>query len=175
MKIIDLSLPIYTGMPVYPWDPEVSIETIQTIENDDWNVKRIHMNSHDGTHVNVPIHSQVSWNTLDDYSLTDFIWPTQLYESKDDITSGTWLIFHTSDITMDIAEKIISIRPSFIGLSVKFEFNLEVERYLLEHNIISFERLENTHLLPKNFIFYGVPLKIREWDGSPVRAFAVVE
>lgn len=32
MKIIDLSLPIFDGMPVYPGDPEVVVEQIQTLE-----------------------------------------------------------------------------------------------------------------------------------------------
>ena len=55
---------------------------------------------------------------------------------------------------MEIAKKIIEIRPSFIRLPSKFEFDLNIERYLLEHDIISFERLENTDQLPKSFMFY---------------------
>jgi kynurenine formamidase len=41
MKIIDLSLPLYTGMPVYPGDPEASIERIQTITERGWELRRI--------------------------------------------------------------------------------------------------------------------------------------
>ena len=175
MKTIDLSTQLHTGMPVFPWDLEVSIETIQTIENDDWNMKRIQINSHDGTHVNVPIHSKTWGKTLDDYSIDHFIWPARLYESYDDIQPGVWIIFDKINITMEIAKKIIEIRPSFIRLPSKFEFDLNIERYLLEHDIISFERLENTDQLPKSFMFYWVPLKIQHWDGSPVRAFAVYE
>jgi len=51
---------------------------------------------------------------------------------------------------------------------------VEIERWLLEGNIISFERLVNTGQLPKRFIFHGAPLKIVQRDGSPVRAYAVV-
>jgi len=174
MKIIDLSLPIYTGMPVYPWDSEMNLEQIQNIDQHDWNMKRLHINTHDGTHVNVPIHCMEWGKTLDDYSVTDFIWPARIYQSNDDIIAGEGLVFHKGNISWDIAEKIIQTRPSFIALSQEFEFDIELERYLLEHNIISFERLENTHLLPKTFMFYGVPLKIRQWDGSPVRAFAMI-
>ncbi len=57
MKIIDLTVPIYTGMPVYPGDPEVDIEQVQTVENDEWNMKRLHICSHDGTHINAPSHT----------------------------------------------------------------------------------------------------------------------
>ena len=61
---------------------------------------------------------------------------------------------------MEIAQHIVRVKPKFIGLSNAFEFDLEVEKFLLHNDIVSFERLENTSLLPKNFIFYGIPLKI---------------
>ena len=56
MKILDLSLEIYSGMPVFQGDPEVQIDQECMIEVHEWNMKRIHINSHDGTHLNVPIH-----------------------------------------------------------------------------------------------------------------------
>ena len=72
MKIIDLSLPLYTGMPVFPGDPEVSITLVHTIERNGWDLRRLEINSHDGTHVNVPSHMIASGRTLDDYALADF-------------------------------------------------------------------------------------------------------
>ena len=47
MKIVDLSLPLYSGMPVYPWDPDVSIERVFTLEQDSWNMCRIEMKNLD--------------------------------------------------------------------------------------------------------------------------------
>jgi arylformamidase len=174
MPIIDLSLSLYSGMPVFPGDPDVSIKTIFTIEDTGWNMSRIEMNTHDATHVNVPIHAKKWWKNLDDYQITDFIWSARMYESDDDIKGDEGLIFDTQDITMEIAKKIVQIRPPFIGLPQKYEFDLDIERYLLEH-IISYERLINTELLPKKFMFYGVPLRIKDGDGSPVRAYALTE
>jgi len=72
------------------------------------------------------------------------------------------LIFSKTDITQDIAEKIVEIKPPFIEVPAHFEFDLDIERYLLENDIISFERLVNTDKLPKEFMFHGVPLKIRD-------------
>lgn len=80
MKIIDLTLPIQTGMPVYPGDPEASIELIQTVEKDGWNMRRIQMNSHDGTHVNAPVHAFSGEKTLDDYSLESFCGKACIYD-----------------------------------------------------------------------------------------------
>jgi arylformamidase len=173
MPIIDLSLSLYSGMPVFPGDPDVSISKIFTIEDTGWNMSRMEMNTHDATHVNVPIHAKKWWKNLDDYDITDFIWPARMYESTKDILPNEWLIFHTIDITMDIAEKIVQIHPPFIGLPQKYEFDLAIEKFLLEHDIISYERLINTELLPKKFMFYGVPLRIKDGDGSPVRAYAI--
>lgn len=174
MKIIDLSMEIYSGMPVFPGDPEVQIDQECTIENDEWNMKRIHINSHDGTHVNVPIHSKMWGKMLDNYTLSNFIAPAVKFESVDDISSTAALIFDAIDISKEIAEKIVEIRPPFIWVPAHFEFDLDIERYLLENDIISFERLINTGKLPKEFMFHWVPLKIRNWDGSPVRAYAII-
>lgn len=174
MKIIDLSMEIYTGMSVFPGDPEVQIDQECTIENDEWNMKRIHINSHDATHVNVPIHCKIWGKTLDDYSLENFMWPARIFESEEDILPSEGLIFSQTDITQEIAEKIVQIRPSFIGVPAHFEFDLDIERYLLENDIISFERLVNTEKLPKTFMFHGAPLHLRAGDGSPVRAYGVI-
>ncbi len=53
---------------------------------------------------------------------------------------------------------------------------LETEKLLLREGIISFEGLVHIDKLPKDkeFMFYGVPLKIKNGDGSPVRAFAQI-
>jgi arylformamidase len=74
---------------------------------------------------------------------------------------------------MNIAQQLIKTPPKFIGLSEKFEFDIAVEKFLLEHDIISFENPTNTEKLPDNIQFYGFPLNIKEADGSPVRAIAL--
>lgn len=93
MKTIDLTLPIYSGMSVYPGDPEASIELIQTIEKDEWNMLRIEINSHDGTHINAPIHCVKGGKNLDDYSLDAFMGPAKLYKPDLEIDSQTGVIF----------------------------------------------------------------------------------
>jgi kynurenine formamidase len=77
-----------------------------------------------------------------------------LFESEADIQTGLGVIFSKENITMEHAYIIVKRKPSFVGLSASFEFDLDVEKFLLEHDIISFERLANTHLLPKKCIFY---------------------
>jgi len=171
-RIIDLTRPIFSGMPVYPGDPDVEIEQHETLESNGWNMKRIHMNGHDGTHVNVPIHAVAGGKTLDDYDVTDFYGPCVMYETRDDIQKDVGVIF-PYEPNEDMVEKLLEVRPLFVGCVE--EIDELVEKRLLEHKIIVFERLVHTELLPKHFTFYGVPLRIKDGDGSPVRAFAVVE
>ena len=76
---------------------------------------------------------------------------------------------------MDLAQVIVKKRPPFIGLSSEFEIDEDVEKNLLKNDIICFERLANTENLPKSFFFHGAPLKIKEGDGSPVRAYATIK
>ena len=74
---------------------------------------------------------------------------------------------------MELAKIIVEKKPKFVGLSSNFEFDEEVERFLLENEIICFERFANTEKLPKRFFFHGAPLKIKNGDGSPIRAYAI--
>jgi len=82
MKIIDLSQPLYSGMPVFPGDPEVVIEQQQTFKEDGWNMKRVNINLHDGTHLNVPIHGTKDGRTLDSYKIEAFIGKCRVYKNR---------------------------------------------------------------------------------------------
>lgn len=177
MKVIDLTQQIYDGMPVYPGDPEVHILPVFTVENDEWAVSKIEMVTHDGTHVNVPRHIAIEGKSLSEYGLESFIAESRMYRNMGDIESSKGILFVDVEIDMVMAKVIAEKKPAFVGLSEKFDFNLEAERYLLEKGIISFEKLAHCELLPTNkaFMFYGIPLNIKEGDGSPVRAFAVLK
>ena len=177
MKIVDLALPLFSGMPVFPGDPEVKIFPVQTYSNDQWNMLRLEVNGHDGTHVNVPLHATAQGKNLDDYQIGDFLGNSLVFQKPADIQTDKGIIFSDHDLTQDLAELVVSVKPKFVGLSSQFEFNVEVERFLLEKGVISFERLINTDQLPrgKEFMFYGLPLRIKKGDGSPVRAIAVIE
>jgi arylformamidase len=175
MRIIDLTLPMYSGMAVFPGDPEVVIEPVQTYARDGWNMQRLHINTHDGTHVNVPIHGTAKGKSLDDYGAGDFCGAAEIYEPSWTLTSSVGILFRDRNIDCAIAKTIKAARPRFVGLSYSFEFDMNIERELLEAGIISYERLCNLEKLPKRFQFFGMPLKIRRGDGSPVRAFAILD
>ncbi len=174
-RIIDLSLPIYSGMPVYPGDPEVAIDLVQSVEADGWELRQISFSSHIGTHVNVPAHCVKGGQTLDDYALGSFMGPAQLYREGMVVQAGAGIIFHAQNIDQEIAAWIIEQELPFVGLSAEFEIDEEIEKQILAAGVILYENLANTDQLPDLFSFYGVPLKIAAGDGCSVRAFAAIE
>lgn len=71
MTLFDLSHPVRPGMPVYPGDPEVSVETALSIEADGVAVTQLKFGSHTGTHLDAPSHSLPSGRTVDQIDLEE--------------------------------------------------------------------------------------------------------
>lgn len=54
--VVDLSHPLQAGMPVWPGDPGVFMETRTTVEVQGYRVRRLELNGHAGTHLDAPAH-----------------------------------------------------------------------------------------------------------------------
>ncbi|MFE6859384.1 cyclase family protein [Nocardia sp. NPDC057668] len=72
MRLIDMSVPLRSGMPVYPGDPEVVIEAALTVAGAGVNVLGVHMGSQSGTHVDAPRHIDDGLPALDEVPLERF-------------------------------------------------------------------------------------------------------
>ncbi|MFE9005880.1 cyclase family protein [Streptomyces sp. NPDC007875] len=72
MRLIDLSVPVATGMPVYPGDPRVAIAPALSAADDGVNVLHLDMGSQSGTHVDAPFHIDDALPTLDQLPLERF-------------------------------------------------------------------------------------------------------
>lgn len=72
MTWFDLSVPLRTGMPVYPGDPAVRITAALTVEADGANVLSLGLGSHSGTHADAPRHVGDGWAALDELPLSLF-------------------------------------------------------------------------------------------------------
>ena len=172
MKIIDLSMDIYDGMDVFEGDPHVSIQTVHGYQSHSWRLSELRMGSHTGTHVDAFSHMHEHMDSLSDIPLTRFIGEAQKVDTHGDLPDNIGLIFE--DYTdIDILEKILDKQPNFVAGNI----SEDLERELLKHQIVSYTNLVNLNQLPyfKSFTFIGLPLKIREGDGSPVRAVAILD
>src|SRR3989338_6910806 len=117
MNIIDLSLPLTHKMPVYPGDPGVDITEIHTLGKEGWNLRRLNLSTHIGTHVNVPYHMVKNGKNLDEYPLDSFMGPAVIYKKEIILDKQTGVIFHNQNIDQKIANLLIANPPKFIGLS----------------------------------------------------------
>lgn len=53
-RVVDLTHPIYSGIPRWPGDPEVRFAMTATIDNDGYFLRRFAMGEHSGTHLSAP-------------------------------------------------------------------------------------------------------------------------
>ncbi|GET91311.1 hypothetical protein, unknown function [Leishmania tarentolae] len=172
MRLVDLSLPLYDGMPVYDGDPPVKVTKVCSRERDGWEVRHLQMGSHTGTHVDVPVHMHDGGSNLDEVPLTQFCGPAVVVKVADaSFPSHKGLLFH-EPVPADCVRRIVAANAPFVGGPLEEN----TETLLLSHGIITYTDLVNVEeLTGKSFTFYGLPLRIQDGDGSPVRAVAVVD
>lgn len=172
MKLVDLSPLIYSKMQVYPGDPKVEISLHDSYEEKGWELRTIKMGSHTGSHVDSFSHMHPGKESIDQLPLERFFGPALLVTKNGDWPEKTGLFFKEV-VGLDEFLKIQAKNPSFVG----GELSEDLERALLGAGIITYTDLVNLDQLPpgKLFTFYGLPLKIKEGDGSPVRAMAVFD
>jgi arylformamidase len=80
--IVDLSVPIVSGMPVYPGDPEVEVRPALTVAAEGVNVLGLHLGSQSGTHVDAPYHIDDTLPRLGDLPLDLFVGPAEIADAR---------------------------------------------------------------------------------------------
>jgi arylformamidase len=79
-KLIDLSHPLTHGQLTFPSDPETEIVLHGTIASCGYNITRIGMATHQGTHLDAPFHFYHDGKTVDQVPLTRFFGPAALID-----------------------------------------------------------------------------------------------
>ena len=143
MRIIDISLPISSNLPVWPGDPAVVLEQVSSMDagaHD--NVSRLACSVHTGTHVDAPHHFLNDGRTIEFLSLDILVGPANLVQIPEDvlvvnadtlekarIPSGTVrLLLKTSNSRLwERNEK--SFFTGFVGISE------DGANWLVKHNI----------------------------------------
>ncbi len=91
MNIFDISLTISPAMPVWPGDPAVRLEQVESIDKGDpVNVTRLDLSAHTGTHVDAPHHFLNDGRTVESLSLevlTGLCYVVQLPDAVDEISA----------------------------------------------------------------------------------------
>ncbi|WP_087014517.1 cyclase family protein [Leucobacter sp. 7(1)] len=83
MYVVDLSMPLRSGMPVYPGDPEVSIAVALTVPEDGVAVTALSLGSHSGTHLDAPTHVIPGGRSLSEIPLEWLVGPAVILRAPD--------------------------------------------------------------------------------------------
>ena len=200
MKIYDISLAIYDGMPVYPGDPEVRLETVSsTEEGAGSNLTLLRFSTHTGTHVDAPRHFLEDGLPIDRLPLDILIGPVSVVEvqGNPEITRETLAsipLRHPSrlllkanpappgetfdtgyiSLTEDAARYLVERGVVLVGIDAlsieRLNGTGNVHMVLLERGVVILEGID-LHAVPAGeYELICLPLRIRGGDGAPARA-----
>jgi kynurenine formamidase len=141
-RIIDLSVPIRTYMPVWPTNPLPDVKPVGILSRDGYNVESIQMVTHTGTHVDAPYHMLESPITVDQLDLNRLIGYGYVVRPK----------FNGVEITKDDLNRVW--RPEYDGNIVLIEtgwwkkraftkeflydfpgLSIDAAKFLMDHNV----------------------------------------
>ena len=81
---IDVSVPVRSGMVHWPGDTPVSVEQVQSlIRGDAYNLSRLEMSAHSGTHMDAPLHFRTGARPIDALPFAAVIGPARVIEIRD--------------------------------------------------------------------------------------------
>lgn len=177
MQIIDLSEILRDRMDVYPGDPDVSISVVHHYDQQGWLLRLMHMGSHTGTHVDAFSHMDEQGASLDEMPLERFCGLAMVAHIDRPLPQSVGLIFRNGDLTETHLATILASGAPFIAVGDSATMTVALERALLKNQVVTFTRLANCNQLPaeRRFFFLGLPLRIAQGDGSPVRAIAILD
>jgi arylformamidase len=79
MRQLDISMPLFAGMPAFPGDPLFRSEKVRAIvRGDAYDISRLSFGSHAGTHIDPPVHFVPDGPSLDQIDLEALNGPCQV-------------------------------------------------------------------------------------------------
>jgi arylformamidase len=195
--IHDVSVPLRTGMVVYPGDPEFSIERVMSLAAGDVaNVSRIDLGVHTGTHVDAPLHFVDGASSVEALDLDVLVGPAVVVEvpgtgdiGADAVVDGAErILFKTrnsaawaedgfyedyASISPEAATRLVEVGARLVGVDYLSVGGVETHRTLLRAGVIAVEGLDLRGIEPGTYSLVCLPLKLDGSDGAPARAILV--
>ena len=133
MKIIDLTHTVTNDMTIFPGGEQPDNHVISTVAVNGWKETRLHINSHNGTHMDAPAHVLEDGTTLDKIDVVNFVGMAALV----DCTS----VGEGEEIGLELIEKNKDIidNAEFIIFKTNWSKYWNSDKYLGEYPIISDE------------------------------------
>ncbi len=178
MNWVDVSTPIFSGMPNYPGDPRVVVE--QSVDRD-CSVTSLAMSAHTGTHMDAPLHFIPGAPSIDQIPADVCMGVAQVISLTGELPNVTAerVLFQTTPdhpvLTTAQAQHLVQHGVRLVGvtaLSVDAVGGAEfpVHHVLLGANMWIVEGLDLSAVDPGEYDLICLPLRIRGADGAPARA-----
>lgn len=188
MKIIDISQEIFSA-EIFPGDPVPGMDMVMSWENDDvCQLTELTLGSHTGTHMDAPRHFLEDGKDIAEVALEKCMGACKVVEVTGEISGkqmeelladGTrrLLLKGKQVITEDAARMMAEKSLKCIGvegLTVgPFSSPAPVHKILLGSEIVILEGLRLDNAAEGEYFLAAQPLKMKELDGSPVRAVLI--
>jgi arylformamidase len=199
VKLIDVTVPIREGMPVYDGNPGVHLERAQSIASGDTvNITRLDFGTHTGTHVDAPVHfieGGAGAESIDPAVLVGEAHVVDATGLHADITRegleslalparAERLLFKTPNselwardsFTRDFirfvesgAEALVERGVRLVGIDYLSIGDEAAHRVLLGKGVVPVEGLDLRRVDPGPYRLYCLPLKLVGSDGAPAR------
>lgn len=113
-RVYDITLPIETGFPIWPGDPDVDLRRDAKIEHDGFNTSTISFGTHTGTHVDTPWHYLQDGRCLENIPVERWSGECHVARIPDDIDRVTSSDLQRADIPVGTTHLLLKTRNSRI-------------------------------------------------------------
>jgi arylformamidase len=194
MEIIDISVPIRTGMVTYPGDPEVRLErAISIADGAPANLSRLDFGVHSGTHVDAPVHFIEGAAGAEQLPLEVLNGPCEVVAvdrlDESAVTSvperAERVLFKTSNSELwasdtfpdeferlngAAAKALVDRGVRLVGVDYLSVGDEEAHHALLGAGVVPIEGLDLRGVEPGSYELHCLPLRLVGSDGAPARA-----
>lgn len=204
MKIFDISVDLYNGMPAFPGDPAPVVRRVLEMPRDPANVSIIEMGTHTGTHVDPPLHFVEGGLPLDKIPLEHLYGDAEVLDlthvkkaiTAGDLGSATENIlllktrnsklwqsteFHRDYVYLDksaaqwlIDNHVWTVAIDYLSIG-SFDGGETVHKMLLRNGVTVVEGVNLSAVGPGRYTFACLPVRIKDGDGGPARAILIKE
>ena len=113
MRIIDITVPLSPQTPFWSGEERVVIDPIERIaDGEAYNVSRITMGAHAGTHMDAPFHISDNGGTIDQIPLQQLIGKTQVVHIDEEVERITAEVVQACPVEAGISALIFKTRNS---------------------------------------------------------------
>jgi arylformamidase len=201
MKIIDITAPIFEGMPVYKNKPEKQPQ-IKTVTNAHVTESRISLDVHTGTHVDAPLHMVNEGDTIETLPIDRLVGKCKVFDltyvtekiTKNDIDAlniqpGDFILFKTKNsfdegfnfefiyVAEDAANYLAEIKINGVGIDAlgieRAQEGHPTHRALMGNDIIIIEGIQLKEVQPGEYFMVAAPLKLQGLDAAPARILLI--